>query len=89
VERKNVKTDSDVALDKMDDAGVIKDANALNGTSADDYVSAPELGLTKEELQGKDSDHKTGLISKFNWMNDTPVTSLDGYNTANPGAAEN
>lgn len=89
VERKNVKTDSDVALDKMDDAGVIKDANALNGTSADYYVSAPELGLTKEELQGKDSDHKTGLISKFNWMNDTPVTSLDGYNTANPGAAEN
>ena len=89
VERKNVKTDSDVALDKMDDAGVIKDANALNGTSADDYLSAPELGLTKEELQGKDSDHKTGLISKFNWMNDTPVTSLDGYNTANPGAAEN
>lgn len=89
VERKNVKTDSDVALDKMDDAGVIKDANALNGTSADDYVSAPELCLTKEELQGKDSDHKTGLISKFNWMNDTPVTSLDGYNTANPGAAEN
>lgn len=89
VERKNVKTDSDVALDKMDDAGVIKDANALNVTSADDYVSAPELGLTKEELQGKDSDHKTGLISKFNWMNDTPVTSLDGYNTANPGAAEN
>ncbi|WP_458524056.1 InlB B-repeat-containing protein [Gardnerella vaginalis] len=89
VERKNVKTDSDVALDKMNDAGVIKDANALNGTSADDYVSAPELGLTKEELQGKDSDHKTGLISKFNWMNDTPVTSLDGYNTANPGAAEN
>lgn len=89
VERKNVKTDSDVALDKMDDAGVIKDANALNGTSADDYISAPELGLTKEELQGKDSDHKTGLISKFNWMNDTPVTSLDGYNTANPGAAEN
>lgn len=89
VERKNVKTDSDVALDKMDDAGVIKDANALNGTSADDYVSAPELGLTKEELQGKDSDHKTSLISKFNWMNDTPVTSLDGYNTANPGAAEN
>lgn len=89
VERKNVKTDSDVALDKMNDAGVIKNANALNGTSADDYVSAPELGLTKEELQGKDSDHKTGLISKFNWMNDTPVTSLDGYNTANPGAAEN
>lgn len=89
VERKNVKTDSEVALNKMDDAGVIKDANALNGTSADDYVSAPELGLTKEELQGKDSDHKTGLISKFNWMNDTPVTSLDGYNTANPGAAEN
>lgn len=89
VERKNVKTDSDVALDKMDDAGVIKDANALNGTSADDYVSAPELGLTKEELQGKDSDHKTGLISKFNWMNDTPVTNLDGYNTEDPGAATN
>ena len=89
VERKNVKTDSEVALNKMDDAGVIKDANALNGTSADDYVSAPELGLTKEELQGKDSDHKTGLISKFNWMNDTPVTSLGEYDTKNPGDAKN
>ncbi|MDK6295030.1 InlB B-repeat-containing protein [Gardnerella swidsinskii] len=89
VERKNVQTDSDVALDNMDDAGVIKDANALNGTSADDYVSAPELGLTKEELQGKDSDHKTGLISKFNWMNDTPVTSLGEYDTKNPGDAKN
>ncbi|WP_421792463.1 InlB B-repeat-containing protein [Gardnerella sp. KA00718] len=89
VERKNVKTDSDVALDKMDDAGVANDTNKLNGENEDNYVENPELGLTKEELQGKDSDHKTGLISKFNWMNDTPVTSLDGYNTANPGAAEN
>lgn len=89
VERKNVKTDSDVALDKMDDAGVIKDANALNGTSADDYVSAPELGLTKEELEGKKSDHTDGLISKFNWMNDTPVTSLDGYDAINPGDPKN
>ncbi len=89
VERKNVKTDSDVALDKMDDAGVIKNANALNGTSADDYVSAPELGLTKEELQGKNANHTDGLISKFNWMNDTPVTNLDGYNTEDPGAATN
>ncbi|EIK74897.1 InlB B-repeat-containing protein [Gardnerella vaginalis] len=89
VERKNVKTDSDVALNKMDDAGVANDTNKLNGENEDNYVENPELGLTKEELQGKDSDHKTGLISKFNWMNDTPVTSLDGYNTANPGAAEN
>lgn len=89
VERKNVKTDSDVALDKMNDAGVIKNANALNGTSADDYVSAPELGLTKEELQGKNANHTDGLISKFNWMNDTPVTNLDGYNTEDPGAATN
>ncbi|WP_422114253.1 InlB B-repeat-containing protein [Gardnerella sp. DNF00109] len=89
VERKNVKTDSEVALNKMDDAGVANDTNKLNGENEDNYVENPELGLTKEELQGKDSDHKTGLISKFNWMNDTPVTSLDGYNTANPGAAEN
>ncbi|MFP1702413.1 InlB B-repeat-containing protein [Gardnerella vaginalis] len=89
VERKNVKTDSDVALNNMNDAGVANDTNKLNGENEDNYVKNPELGLTKEELQGKDSDHKTGLISKFNWMNDTPVTSLDGYNTANPGAAEN
>ncbi len=89
VERKNVQTDSEVALDKMNDAGVVGDTSKLNGTSETDYVKNPELGLTKEELQGKKSDHTDGLISKFNWMNDTPVTSLDGYNTANPGAAEN
>ncbi|MFU0565315.1 InlB B-repeat-containing protein [Gardnerella vaginalis] len=89
VERKNVKTDSEVALNKMDDAGVANDTNKLNGENEDNYVENPELGLTKEELQGKDSDHKTGLISKFNWMNDTPVTSLDGYDTANPGDASN
>lgn len=90
VERKNVKTDSDVALNKMDDAGVANDTKKLNGKNEDNYVESPELGLTKEELQGTDANnHKDGLISKFNWMNDTPVTSLDGYNTANPGAAEN
>lgn len=90
VERKNVKTDSDVALDKMDDAGVANDTNKLNGENEDNYVENPELGLTKEELQGTDANnHKDGLISKFNWMNDTPVTSLDGYDTANPSAAEN
>ena len=89
VERKNVQTDSDVALDKMNDAGVVDDASKLNGANETDYVKNPELGLTKEELQGKKSDHTDGLIAKFNWMNDTAVTSLDGYNTANPGAAEN
>lgn len=90
VERKNVKTDSDVALNKMDDAGVANDTKKLNGKNEDNYVESPELGLTKEELQGTDANnHKDGLISKFNWMNDTPVTSLDGYDTANPGAAEN
>lgn len=90
VERKNVKTDSEVALNKMDDAGVANDTSKLNGKNEDNYVENPELGLTKEELQGtKDKSYKDGLISKFNWMNDTPVTSLDGYNTANPGAAEN
>ncbi|MFU0569818.1 InlB B-repeat-containing protein [Gardnerella vaginalis] len=89
VERKNVKTDSDVALNNMDDAGVAKDTNKLNGKSVDDYVSAPELGLTREELQGTDSDHETGLISKFNWMNDKHVTDLEGYDTKNPGAASN
>lgn len=90
VERKNVKTDSEVALNNMNDAGVANDTNKLNGENEDNYVENPELGLTKEELQGTDANnHKDGLISKFNWMNDTPVTSLDGYNTANPGAAEN
>ena len=90
VERKNVKTESDVALNKMNDAGVANDTSKLNGKNEDNYVENPELGLTKEELQGtKDKSYKDGLISKFNWMNDTPVTSLDGYNTANPGAAEN
>ncbi|MFP1719354.1 InlB B-repeat-containing protein [Gardnerella sp. Marseille-Q9185] len=89
VERKNVQTDSDVALDKMNDAGVITEANVLNGKSEEDFVTNPELGLTREELQGKKSDHTDGLIAKFNWMNDTPVTSLEGYNTTNPGAAEN
>ncbi|MFU0480952.1 InlB B-repeat-containing protein [Gardnerella vaginalis] len=91
VERKNVKTDSDVALDKMNDAGVAKDTNKLNGKSVDDYVEDPELGLTREELQGKNADHKDGLIAKFNWMNDTDtaVTDLDGYDTEHPGAAGN
>ena len=83
VERKNVQTDSDVALDKMNDAGVVDDASKLNGANETDYVKNPELGLTKEELQGTQNDHEDGLISKFNWMNDTPVTSLDGYDTKN------
>ena len=89
VERKNVQTDSEVALDKMNDAGVVDDASKLNGASETDYVKNPELGLTKEELQGTDSEHKTGLISKFNWMNDTHVTNLDGYNTENPDDSSN
>ena len=89
VERKNVQTDSDVALDKMNDAGVVDDASKLNGKSKDDYVKNPELGLTREELQGTDSEHKTGLIAKFNWMDETPVTSLEGYDTENPGVAGN
>lgn len=90
VERTNVQTDSDVVLDKMDDAGVAKDTDELNGKSETDYVTNPELGLTKEELQGTDANnHKDGLISKFNWMNDTPVTSLDGYDTEHPGDANN
>ena len=89
VERKNVQTDSEVALDKMNDAGVVDDASKLNGASETEYVKNPELGLTKEELQGKDSKHETGLIAKFNWMNDTHVTDLDGYNTENPGDPNN
>ena len=89
VERKNVQTDSEVALDKMNDAGVVDDASKLNGADETDYVKNPELGLTKEELQGKDSKHETGLIAKFNWMNDTHVTDLDGYDTTNPGAESN
>ena len=89
VERKNVQTDSEVALDKMNDAGVVDDASKLNGADETDYVKNPELGLTKEELQGKDSKHETGLIAKFNWMNDTHVTNLEGYDTTNPGAESN
>ncbi|WP_391495929.1 InlB B-repeat-containing protein [Gardnerella swidsinskii] len=89
VERKNVQTDSDVALDNMDDAGVAKDTSKLNGASEDDYVADPELGLTREELQGKNADHSDGLIEKFNWMNDTHVTNLDGYNTENPDDPNN
>ncbi|WP_019261636.1 InlB B-repeat-containing protein [Gardnerella vaginalis] len=90
VERKNVQTDSEVALDKMNDAGVAKDSNALNGASETDYVKTPELGLTEIELQGtKANKYKDGLIAKFNWMNDTPVTSLEGYDTTNPGDTKN
>lgn len=89
VERKNVKTGSSVVLNSMNDAGVAKDTSKLNGTDKDNPISDSELGLTKEELQGKNSDHKDGLIAKFNWMNDTPVTSLDGYNTDNPDDPSN
>ena len=89
VERKNVKTGSSVALDNMSDAGVANDPNKLSGTNKDNPILDSELGLTEEELQGKDSDHKTGLIAKFNWMNDTPVTSLDGYDTENPDDPKN
>ena len=90
VERKNVQTDSDVALDNMDDAGVANDTSKLNGESVDDYVENPELGLTKEELQGtKANKYKDGLIEKFNWMNDTHVTDLDGYDTENPDDPNN
>ena len=90
VERKNIKTDSDVALNNMDDAGVAKDTSKLNGKSVDDYVEDPELGLTREELQGTEAnDHEDGLIAKFNWMNDTHVTNLDGYDTEHPGDSKN
>ncbi|RFT38612.1 hypothetical protein CG399_01995, partial [Bifidobacteriaceae bacterium NR015] len=92
VERKNVQTDSDVALDKMNDAGVVDDTSRLNGASEDDYVADPELGLTRKELQGTEANkYKDGLIAKFNWMNDTDtaVTDLDGYDTEHPGAAGN
>ncbi|MBF9314704.1 LPXTG cell wall anchor domain-containing protein [Bifidobacteriaceae bacterium NR002] len=90
VERKNVQTDSEVALDKMNDAGVVDDASKLNGADETDYVKNPELGLTKEELQGTEANkYKDGLIEKFNWMNDTHVTNLDGYNTENPGDPNN
>lgn len=89
VERKNVKTGSSVDLDNMSDAGVVADERKLNGTDKDNPILDSELGLTKEELQGKSSDHKDGLISKFNWMNDTPVTSLDGYDANHPGAESN
>ena len=89
VERKNVKTGSSVDLDSMNDAGVANNPNKLSGTNKDNPILDSELGLTKEELQGKNSDHKDGLIAKFNWMNDTPVTSLDGYDTENPDDPKN
>ena len=89
VERNNVKTGSSVDLNNMSDAGVAKDTDKLNGASVADFVKNPELGLTKQELQGTDNNHTNGLISKFNWMNDTPVTSLEGYDTEHPGAASN
>ena len=90
VERKNVQTDSDVALNKMNDAGVVDDTSKLNGASETDYVKNPELGLTREELQGTEAnDHEDGLIAKFNWMNDTHVTNLDGYNTDDPDDPNN
>ena len=89
VERKNVKTGSSVDLNSMNDAGVANDSTRLSGVDENNPIDNSELGLTKEELQGKDADHKDGLIAKFNWMNDTPVTSLDGYNTENPGAESN
>lgn len=73
----------------MNDAGVANDPNKLSGTNKDNPILDSELGLTKEELQGKNSDHKDGLIAKFNWMNDTPVTSLDGYDTENPDDPKN
>lgn len=89
VERKNVKTGSSVDLDNMNDAGVASDSTRLSGVDENNPIDNSELGLTEEELQGKNSDHKDGLIEKFNWMNDTPVTSLDGYDTENPGAESN
>lgn len=89
VERKNVKTGSSVDLNNMNDAGVAKDTSKLNGTDKDNPISDSELVLTKEELQGRNSDHKDGLIAKFNWMNDTPVTSLDEYNSENPDDPKN
>ena len=90
VERKNVKTGSSVVLNSMNDAGVAKDTSKLNGTDKDNPISDPELGLTKKELQGTETNnYKDGLISKFNWMNDTPVTSLDGYNTEDPDNPNN
>ncbi|MDK8635844.1 InlB B-repeat-containing protein, partial [Bifidobacterium sp. UMB6791A] len=89
VERKNVKTGSSVDLDNMSNAGVANDSTRLSGADENNPISDSELGLTKEELQGKNPDHKDGLISKFNWMNDTPVTSLDGYDTENPDNPQN
>ena len=89
VERKNVKTGSSVDLNSMNDAGVANDPNKLSGTNKDNPILDSELGLTKEELQGTDNNHTNGLISKFNWMNDTPVTSLEGYDANHPDDPKN
>lgn len=59
VERKNVKTGSSVDLKSMNDAGVANDPNKLSGTNKDNPILDSELGLTKEELQGKNLITKT------------------------------
>ena len=84
VVRNNVKTGSDVALNSMKDSGEIADANA-SSSSANNAVENPELGLTAAELQGANGGSgNDGIIKKFNWMSDDPVTSLSGYNVSNP-----
>ena len=84
VVRNNVKTGSNVALNSMKDSGEIADANA-SSSSANNAVENPYLGLTAAELQGANgSSGNDGIIKKFNWMSDDPVTSLSGYNVNNP-----
>ncbi len=89
VVRNNVKTGSDVALNKMKDSGEIADANA-SSSSANNAVENPYLGLTAAELQGANGGSgNDGIIKKFNWMSDDPVTSLSGYNVNNPYDPQN
>ena len=84
VVRNNVKTGSNVALDKMENSGEIADANA-SSSSANNAVENPYLGLTAAELQGTNGGSgNDSIIKKFNWMSDDPVTSLSGYNVDNP-----
>lgn len=69
VVRKGATTDSTVDLTGMDDTG------SMGGKDSKAY-----LGFTNEELQGKDG--KGGLIRKFNWMNDEPITNFKEDNNS-------
>ncbi|XTN28528.1 hypothetical protein ACOBR4_00900, partial [Gardnerella piotii] len=65
-------------------------ATALAKTplNADSFDSSYVKSAAKTSGKGAGKGNG-GLIAKFNWMNDTPVTSLDGYDTENPDDPKN